>query len=363
MAKSIYIHIPFCSSICNYCDFCKVYYDKDLVSKYLDSLEKEIDMRYKNEEIETIYIGGGTPSVLNIDELENLFNIIKKINIKHLQEFTFEFNCEDITLEKMLFLKKNGVTRLSVGVESFNEKFLKSINRKLDLEKLKIAFSFFDNINIDLMYSFSNQSLKDVSFDIDKVLSLKPKHISIYSLIIEKNTLFYINGFKEVSDDIQRKMYDLIVERLEKNGYIHYEISNFAKAGFFSKHNLVYWNNEEYYGFGLGASGFINFERYENTKSFKKYFDLDFISFKEKINNERYLEDEFMLGLRKVRGINLSNFRKKFNFNVMEIPLVSDLVSKKLLLNDGKNIYINEKFLYVSNEIMEKFINSNLLVR
>lgn len=357
---SIYIHIPFCRQICFYCDFCKFYYNENWVLSYLEALEKEIDKRYDGREVKTIYIGGGTPSSLSISSLKKLFKIIEKINKKNCLEFTFECNTEDLTLEKILFLKENGVTRLSIGVQTFEKTVLKKINRNLDIDKLKNAFNYFDNINVDLMFALPNQNINS---DLEKVLKLKPQHISVYNLIVEPNTIFYINKIKEIDDEKQREMYDNIVDILEKNGYIQYEISNFSIPSFESKHNLVYWNNEEYYGFGLGASGYVNKVRYENTRNFKKYLNLNFEKESLMLTKERVLEDEFMLGLRKINGISKEKFKKKYGFEINEIPLVKELIEKKLLLENEKNVFINRKFLYVSNEILEKFINTNLLIR
>ena len=362
MPKSVYIHIPFCRQICTYCDFCKFYYNKKWIKDYLRALKKEIKENYKGEKITTLYVGGGTPSALDEEELKELFEVISSFNLNETFEFTFECNSEDLTKEKLTLFKENRVNRLSIGVQTFNKNLQKKLNRKLNLNNLKNAFKFFDNINLDLMYALPEQTINELKSDIDLLLDLNPKHISLYSLIIEPNTMLYIENTKEINEDIQREMYDYLCEALESKGYSHYEISNFCQNGYESKHNLTYWNNNEYYGFGVGASGYVDGVRYENTRSISKYIQGKFILTKEKINKQRCLEDEFMLGLRKIKGINKNKFYQKFHKNITEIKEVQQLLEKGYLKEDSKQLFINPDYIYVSNEIIENFINIDLLV-
>jgi len=362
MVKSVYIHIPFCNQICTYCDFCKFYYNKKWIKKYLGALRQEIEKTYKGEKITTLYVGGGTPSALDVDELKELFKIIGSFNFDDTFEFTIECNSEDLTKEKLMLFKENMVNRLSIGVQTFNEKILKKLNRKADYNKIKTAFELFDNINLDLMYALPEQTLNDLEKDIDLVFELNPTHISLYSLIIEPNTVLYIEKQKESCEELQRNMYDYLCKRLSDKGYCHYEISNFCKENYVSKHNLTYWNNDEYYGFGLGASGYVNKARYENTRSINKYIKGEFVLNVENIDKQRCVEDEFMLGFRKINGINKKEFKQKFKTNITDIKIVNDLLKKKYLLENDKQIFINPDYIYVSNEIIEKFIDSDLLV-
>ena len=246
MIESIYFHIPFCKRICSYCDFCKNYYNKDIIDKYLDALNNEVLDLYKNEEIKTLYIGGGTPSSLSLKELDKLFSIISKINLSKVYEFTFECNYDDITEELLKKLKLNKVNRLSIGIESFNEKFSKLLNRKINkkemLDKINLSKKYFDNISIDLMYGMPGQTLEDLNNDIDMFLKLDITHVSLYSLILEEHTKLYLKVKEEVDEDVQSSMYNLIVNKLS-NKYKRYEISNFSKEKYESKHNLTYWNN------------------------------------------------------------------------------------------------------------------------
>lgn len=359
MVKSAYIHIPFCNNICSYCDFCKLLYNKNFVKKYLDALEKEITNNYKNEILDTIYVGGGTPSSLSVSELNKLFSIIKIFKLSKEYEFTFEVNIEDITEEKLEILKENKVNRLSIGIESFNDKYLKYLGRNYtsDIinEKVELAKKYFDNINVDLMYALKNESLDDLEEDIDKILKLDIKHISCYSLIIEKNTKLYIDNTKYISDDLDSDMYDLIDKKLE-NKYHRYEVSNYSITSYESRHNLTYWKNNEYYGFGLGAAGYIDNIRYTNTRNLSKYISGSYERQEEVLTKEDKIKYEFILGLRLTSGINKDNFNKKYGININEIKIIKELINKGLLIDDKINIYVPKKYFYVLNDILVNFV-------
>lgn len=357
--EAVYIHIPFCKSICSYCDFCKIFYNEQLAYKYLDALEKEIIKNYKNDRIKTLYIGGGTPSSLSMDCLIKLFKTIQIFNLEDLEEFTFECNVGDLTEEKIKFLYDHKVNRLSIGVEAFNQKFLKLLNREEnDIDsKIRCAKRVgFKNISVDLIYALPNESLEDLEKEIDKFLKLDINHISTYSLMIEPNTILGIKGTKNISEDLDCKMYDLICHKLKENGFEHYEISNFAKKGFTSKHNLTYWNNLNYYGFGLGATGYVNGIRYTNTKSINHYLDEKYRYIEEKVGIREMQENEMILGLRKVEGVKKKSFYKKYNKNIEDVFDIKELLDKKYLIDNGENIFINEKYLYVQNSILMKFL-------
>ena len=363
MTKSVYIHIPFCKNICSYCDFSKMLYNKELINKYLDSLKKEIKKKYCNEELETLYIGGGSPSSLDIKELKKLFSIVEIFKLYNNYEFTIEMNLTDITEEKLNFLKEHGVNRLSIGIESVNPKFFDFLNRNsskdLVIKNINLVKKYFNNFNIDLMYAFPNQTIDEVISDLSFIVNLNPTHISIYSLIIEEHTKLFINGIKNIDDELENKMYYSIISYLKEKGYNHYEISNFAKDGYESHNNLVYWNNNHYYGFGLSASGYIDNIRYTNTKTIKKYINGDYIDISENINKEIDMENELIFGLRKIKGVNKKCFFDKFNLNIYDIFDIINLVRDKLLIDDGENIYISEDKLYVSNSILVNFIGGS----
>ena len=360
MANSIYIHIPFCKTICSYCDFCKMFYDKKYINSYLDALEYEINSKYNNEEVSTIYIGGGTPSVLSLDELNRLFDIIKVFKLAKDYEFTIEVNVNDINKEKLELFKKNNINRISIGVETINDKFLRFLNRKHTKEEIinniNLVKEYFTNFNIDLMYAFPGEELDDVLNDLDFVISLNPKHISIYSLIIEEHTKIFIDKVKPLDEELEASMYYNIISKLKDNGYNHYEISNFAKSSFESKHNLVYWNNKEYYGFGLGASGFVDNIRYTNTRSINKYMDQKVISESEEMNDSINKENELIFGLRKIDGISKKEFYSKYNCDIRDAFEIDSLIKKRLLIENSDRIYIPEDKLYISNSILVSFI-------
>ena len=359
MVKSVYIHIPFCKNICSYCDFCKVIYNKKWINDYLDSLEYEINNNYKGQLLNTIYIGGGTPSSLDIDELNKLFNIIKIFKLNKNFEFTIECNIEDICEDKLKLFKNNNINRISIGIESFNDKYLKYLNRSytsdIIFEKINLAKKYFNNINIDLIYALPNQTLNELKDDLDKIITLDVNHVSCYSLMIEENTKLYINDEKNIDEELDYKMYELINNTL-KNKYNHYEISNYSKKGYESKHNLTYWNNEEYYGFGLSASGYINNKRYTNTKNLSKYINKQYLIEKESLTKEDKIKYELILGFRKLNGINKKEFYNKYNINILNIEKIKDLLKKGYLVDNNDNIYINEKYIYVSNDILINFI-------
>ncbi len=361
MAKGVYIHIPFCKTICSYCDFCKTFYNEHWVNLYLKNLQDEIDDIYMNEEIDTIYVGGGTPSVLPSKYLDTFFTILKRLNSPNLQEFTFECNLNDITEELLSKLKENGVNRLSIGIQSLNAQKLKYMGRDHTfedaLEKMILCRKYgFMNINVDFIYGFDFETVESVIQDLKMILKLKPNHISTYSLMIEPNTLLYIGNYKQVDEETESLMYKAICNLLKKKKYDHYEISNFALKGNESIHNLKYWHNEEYYGFGPSASGYVDKIRYTNTRSLSKYFAGDYSNEKNILTEKDIMDNHLMLGFRLIKGINLTEFEKLYHIKMEEAyPIKPLLKNKDLILKKG-NIFINPDKLYVMNEILIKMI-------
>lgn len=359
--EAVYIHIPFCEKICSYCDFCKVLYNKELVDKYLNSLEEEIKNNYFGEVISTIYIGGGTPSSLSVSQLEKLFRIVSIFKKSEDLEFTIEANFENTSTEKIDLFKKYGINRISFGLESTNKKHLDFLNREFDRNKVISIINYakevgINNINIDLIYALENQTIEELKEDLNFITSLDIKHISTYSLIIEKNTLLSVLGTRNISEDLDFKMYRFICEFLKEKDFIHYEISNFCKEGYFSRHNTVYWKNLEYYGFGLGASSYIGNRRITNTRSFNRYFSKEYISNIEEVSNKDLREYEIMLGLRLAKGIDKKKFRNRFGKRIEEWYNYDELIDKGFIIDDGNNLFIPEEKFYVSNEIIVKFI-------
>lgn len=358
MIRSVYIQIPFCKTICSYCDFCKMLYNEELIKKYLEALKREIELNYNGEILKTIYIGGGTPSCLSIEQLSVLKEIISIFKLDHDYEFTIETNIDDLSEEKLVFYKSMGVNRLSIGIQTTNDKYLKLLNRSHhDIkEKINLVKRFFSNINIDFMYGFPNQTMEDLNKDLEFFKELEVNHISIYSLILEEHTKLYIDGVKSIDEDTESNMYYYIINYLESNGYKHYEISNFAKDGYQSRHNLTYWNNHEYYGFGLGASGYVNSVRYTNTRSIKKYLDGNYILDKEYQTRQLKIENEMILGLRKITGVSQTDFFSKYGCHIMEVFDIISLIDRKLIMCNEEYVFIPKDKLYVQNQVLINFI-------
>lgn len=359
--ESVYIHIPFCKSICSYCDFCKVLHHGPWITQYLNALLLEINDRYNGEKIKTLYIGGGTPSSLQKKDLKYLFDIIKKMDLSALEEFTFECNLNDVEEDLLTLLLENGVNRLSIGIESFNKEKLNFMERQHTFEeasdKIKLARKMgLQNINLDFIYGIPNETVKDVKKDLSLFLKLEPDHISTYSLIIEDHTKVGNAGILPIKEELDASMYEYIVSKLESKGYTHYEISNFSKKGKISKHNMHYWNNEEYYGFGLGSHGYINGIRYQNTKSLTEYIKGKWGLKEEVLSKEDKMYNEIMLGFRKMEGICLKDFFDKYEVNLQEVyDLKEVLRNEEILYTDGY-LYINPRYIYVMNEILIKIL-------
>ena len=359
--KSVYIHVPFCKTICSYCDFCKFYINERWVTDYLVALKSEIQDRYMDEVIRTIYIGGGTPSALDEKSLLKLFSIIKIFKLDEELEFTFECNLSDISENLIKLLVSNGVNRLSVGVQSFDSNNLNFLNREAKFhdakEKILLCKKLgINNINVDLMYALPNQSVASLKKDLKLMCSLGINHISTYSLMIEENTMLSHRNIVPVDEVMDAKMYKIICTYLKRHGFGHYEVSNFAKPGFESKHNLVYWNNEQYYGFGPGASGYLDNIRYDNTRSLTSYIKGNQILNKEILAPKEIMDYELILGLRKTKGINIKKFHDKYHVNIQSKYKIKDLINSGDLIYKKGNIYINPDKLYVMNEVLVKLI-------
>lgn len=316
--KSLYIHIPFCNSICDYCDFTKLQYFTIFSKPYLKALKKEIES-YNIDDLDTIYIGGGTPISLSDEEFEELLKMVLPY-AKNIKEYTVECNPESLTETKLRLMKKYRANRISIGVESTDDEILKAINRKHTFNDVKLAIKNarsigFDNISVDLILGLPNVSKKMLERDIKNIIDLGVDHVSCYSLTVHPNTVFYINGITELESDIERELYDLVNKELGNSGFIHYEISSWSK-GKESLHNLTYWRNEEYYGCGLGASGYIKGWRYKNITNIQSYILGNFVAEKEKVSVKDDLEYEIMLNLRTRYGLNLDKIKEIYGYDM-----------------------------------------------
>ena len=327
--NSLYIHIPFCEHLCDYCDFTKLQYFRIFAEPYINKLIDELNSYNINKSLKTIYIGGGTPTALEDDLFEKLLVEVSKYT-SNIEEYTVECNPESLSETKLALMKKYGVNRLSIGVESTNDEILKSINRPHTFKDVQLAVSKaksfgFDNLNVDLILGLPNVTKSLLKKDLENILTLGVQHISCYSLTVHPNTVFGINGIDEPVEDFARDMYDMVNEILESNGFEHYEISNWSLIGKNSKHNLTYWKDEQYYGIGLGASGYISDVRYTNTKSINAYLEGKTVAESEKVTVEDDKEYFIMLNLRTKYGILFNEFESRFKdefFDVYKTKLV-----------------------------------------
>ena len=312
--KSLYIHIPFCNKICDYCDFTKLQYFRNFAVDYLKALKEELTS-YEIKSLETIYVGGGTPTALEDDLFLELLKIIKPYS-SGVIEYTFEANPESLTINKIKILREHGVNRISLGVQTTNDKILKSVNRDHSFALVKEAIKNLKendiiNINVDLILGLPHSSKNILKEDLKNVLSLDIKHLSCYGLTVNPHTVLFNKGFKEPEDDILREYYDIVEETLKQEGFVHYEVSNWAKPGFQSRHNLTYWRNEQYYGVGLGASGYIGDLRYKNTVNLSQYLKGNFIDEKENVSNKDKITYQIMLNLRTIEGLDIKYVTNK----------------------------------------------------
>ena len=376
----IYIHIPFCAKKCNYCDFISFENKNNMIEEYINALKKEIEeFDFSKYEVTTIYLGGGTPSYIKENYIVEILELIKnKISTNKTKwddiEITIEVNPGTVTKEKLKAYKNIGINRLSIGLQSTNDKLLKQIGRIHNYEEFLNTYNLakkigFNNINVDLMIALPNQTIKDIKESLEKIVSLDPNHISVYSLIVEEETLIakqLEEGKIELpSDDEERRMYWYVKDFLELSGYNHYEISNFSKNGKESKHNLNCWNQEEYIGFGLASHSYIDGIRFCNISNLEKYIEninnLDFN--KNKIIEEKQtkedMEKEFMmLGFRKIEGVDISKFKEKY----LENPIflyrkeLDKLVKEGLIEVDLNNIKLTNKGLDLANFVFEEFV-------
>ena len=379
----IYVHIPFCKQKCNYCDFISYCDKNELVEQYIKALKQEIknnSSKIKDSEISTIYIGGGTPSYINSQYIKEILETIKQnYNISKNVEITIEVNPGTVTKEKLTNYYENGINRISIGLQSCNNNLLKMIGRIHTYEEFLDTYNLarevgFKNINVDLMIGLPNQTLEDVKTSLEKIISLNPEHISVYSLIVEEGTLIEKKiekgELKLPNEKIERKEYWLVKDTLENFGYKHYEISNFAKKEYESKHNLNCWEQKEYFGFGASAHSYINGTRYSNTESIEEYINqemrnvqcevgTDGLYIVHEIQNEEEQKKEYMLlGLRKIDGIKISKFKNKFGSNpIMEFRNeLNKLSQEKLIEIDLDNIKLTKKGIDLANIVWEEFV-------
>ncbi|WP_418268064.1 radical SAM family heme chaperone HemW [Enterococcus hirae] len=373
---SAYIHIPFCEHICYYCDFNKVFLEGQPVDEYVEMLLKEMEITLKQhpvKELETLYVGGGTPTSLTAVQLDRLLAGAREIlPFKEGKEFTVEANPGDLTKEKLQVMKNYGVNRLSMGVQTFDNRLLKKIGRKHTAEDVYQTMRFleeenFTNVSIDLIYALPGQTLEGYRETLNQALALDLPHYSLYSLILENKTMFMNwvrQGRLELPDqETETRMFEETIQAMEKKGRHQYEISNFGLEGHESKHNLMYWNNDHYFGFGAGASGYLGNKRYRNKGPIQHYLrplragELPVLE-TEVLLRENQIEEEMFLGLRKKIGISKQHFYERYQQTIESLysKVLTDLEKEGLLVNESDRIYLTPKGTILGNEVFERFL-------
>ena len=368
---SAYVHIPFCTQICYYCDFSKVFIKNQPVDSYLEHLLEEF-RSYDIQKLRTLYIGGGTPTALSASQLEVLLeSLTENLDLSVLEELTIEANPGDLDADKIAVLKNSAVNRVSLGVQTFDDKMLKKIGRSHlekdiyeNIDRLKLAG--FDNISIDLIYALPGQTMEQVKENVAKAIGLDIPHMSLYSLILENHTVF-MNRMRRgklplPKEELEAEMFEYIIAELERAGFEHYEISNFSKLGFESRHNLMYWDNAEYYGIGAGASGYVNGIRYKNHGPIRHYLSAveegNARITEEHLSQKEQMEEEMFLGLRKKSGVSMARFEEKFgrSFDELYGEVVRDLVQQGLMQIEGDRVRMTKRGLFLGDTVAERFI-------
>lgn len=363
--KAMYVHVPFCQSICAYCDFTRVGYHEGLVEKWFTALEKELESKQIYSELETLYIGGGTPTCLNTMQLKHLLSLLAPYT-KKIKEYTIEVNPETMSEEKIDLLKQFGINRISIGLQSTDERLLKLMNRHHDWKMVKELVERFrekgiDNLSLDCMYSLPFQTMENLLDTLNALIDLKIPHISLYSLTIEENSEFNRKNLKKLDDDTEAEMYFKACEVLEKAGYTQYEISNFALDNKRSMHNQAYWHYDDFYGISIGASGKENHRRYDNTCNFNDYFKGKWIENIIELSLEDEMFEMIMMNLRLKEGISLKRFYERFHRELYEVYQNSiDLGIEKgwLMLRKGY-LFATEKGYPILNTVLELFLDED----
>ncbi|WP_211653980.1 radical SAM family heme chaperone HemW [Planococcus alpniumensis] len=379
MVKGMYIHIPFCHQICFYCDFNKVFFKDQPVDAYIESIGKELALWKQegalDEPLETVFLGGGTPTALTPEQLERLLELIHQyVPMTQDVEWSSEANPDELTREKMEVLFKGGINRLSMGVQTFDQDLLKRLGRTHANEDVLRAVETarevgFTNISFDLMYGLPGQTMAQWDETLERAFAFNMPHFSAYSLIIEPKTVFYnlmVKGkLNTVTEDLEGDMYERLMDEMEKHGLHQYEISNFAKPGHESRHNLLYWDNEEYIGVGAGAHGYVNGIRYSNHGPLKKYMEplesgvrpvLDATD----VSVKAQMEEEMFLGLRKTAGVNMAHFEEKFGSPLEQVygEILQNEKMKGNLAVERGYVKLTQKGRFVGNEVFEQFLLS-----
>ncbi|XKI12797.1 radical SAM family heme chaperone HemW [Sporosarcina sp. ANT_H38] len=375
--RGMYIHIPFCHQICHYCDFNKVFFKNQPVDEYIESMGQELAiMRQEGisfKEVETVFLGGGTPTSLSEKQLERLLEIIHEyVDVSSLKEFSTEANPDELTYGKLTVLKNGGVNRLSIGVQSFDADLLSKIGRTHSPDDAarvvgEARRAGFDNISIDLIYGLPGQTIAQWQDTLDKALALDLPHYSGYSLIVEPKTVFYnlMNKGKLPlpGEDIETEMFTMLIEQMESKGRKRYEISNFATPGHESIHNLIYWENATYAGVGAGAHGYVNGTRYSNIGPIAKYMEKTAVGERPVqqthiVTEIEAMEEEMFLGLRKSNGVSISLFQEKFGKSLEDVygETLQSLIKEGLVERLDDAVKLTHRGVYRGNDVFQQFL-------
>ena len=373
---SAYIHIPFCEHICYYCDFNKVFLEGQPVDEYIEMLLREMTLQLEKTPIKsapTLYVGGGTPTSLTAKQLERLLSgIVERFPMETVTEFTVEANPGDLTADKLAVMQNYQVKRLSMGVQTFDDRLLKKIGRRHTSADVYETMAFlekadFRNVSIDLIYALPGQTLAGFRETLQRAIELDLPHYSLYSLILENKTMF-MNWVRQgrltlPDQEEESQMFEETILAMEKAGRKQYEISNFALAGKESEHNKVYWHNEHYFGFGAGASGYVGDTRYKNFGPIQHYLSplrenkLPVYD-EETLTVKSQMEEEMFLGLRLKEGVSASRFAEKFQRSIQEVygKVLAEEQQAGLLEVTGDRIRLTETGLLIGNDIFERFL-------
>ncbi len=375
---AVYIHIPFCTNKCYYCDFNSYVLKGQPVMGYLEALAEEMKRTVQKappRAVETIFVGGGTPTVLLPEEMEYFLELVATwFPFRSDQvEFTMEANPGTVDEDKLKVMKSGGVNRISFGVQSFQNRLLNEIGRIHNTDDVYRSIELatqtgFDNLSIDLMFGLPNQTLEMLDASLDEALKLNLRHYSIYGLKVEENTLFHRLYLKDQlplpDEDTELEMYKLIMRRLRSAGYRQYEISNFAKPGYESRHNMAYWRNQSYYGLGAGAHGYMFGERHVNVKGVQPYIEAAFAGLprleRQAVDRKEAMEDFMMVGLRMLDGVRRCDFERQFSDDMDEIfgASLRGLLRKGLLEQTAEGFRLSERGIVFGNEVFAEFINT-----
>ncbi len=356
MIQSLYVHIPFCHHICTYCDFAKVFYKNDWADQYLIALKEEMKT-HPTGQFKTIYIGGGTPSALSLEQIKTLLVFLNPYT-QNVEEYTVEVNPESASIDKLSLLKQYGVNRLSIGVQTTNNHLLQLVGRKHRMnDVIKVIQDAkavgFKNISLDFMYGLPNQTLQDIKNDLDWIHQVGVQHISYYELILEDHTKLKVDGYQPISQEMGILIDDLVETTLANHQLKRYEISNYALNGYESKHNLAYWHFDAYIGLGLNASSYYHHQRRQNTKNLSKYlnqqYDPEVISLT--MDDERY--EYLMVGLRKTEGIDLNVYSQLFNSCLLDdFSVLHDYIKSHHLMLNQSYLSTTKKGYLILNDIL-----------